>query len=131
LGVAYVIEDKARFAPVAERVEHRKETAPLIETFFTWAKATEAKLSAKSALAEAFRYTIKRREALTRFVTDGRLEADNNIAENAMRKIALGRRNYLFAGSDSGGERAASIYTLVASAKLNVSVRSGTPVGLL
>jgi transposase len=115
-GAGDVIEDKARFAPVAERVEHRKETAPLIEAFFTWVKATEAKLSAKSALAEAFRYTIKRREALTRFVTDGRLEADNNIAENAMRKIALGRRNYLFAGSDSGGERAASIYTLVASA---------------
>ena len=69
----------------AERVEHRKETAPLIEAFFTWTKATEAKLSAKSALAEAFRYTIKRREALTRFVTDGRLEADNNIAKNAMR----------------------------------------------
>jgi transposase len=114
-----VIEDKARFAAVAERVEHRKETVPLIEAFFTWAKATEAKLSAKSALAEAFRYTIKRREALTRFITDGRLEAVNNIAENAMRKIALGRRNYLFAGSDSGGERAASIYTLVASAKLN------------
>jgi transposase len=119
IAAIYVIEDKARFAPVAERVEHRKETAPLIEAFFTWAKATEARLSAKSALAEAFRYTIKRREALTRFVTDGRLEADNNIAENAMRKIALGRRNYLFAGSDSGGERAACIYTLVASAKLN------------
>jgi len=119
IAAIYVIEDKARFAPVAERVEHRKETAPLIEAFFTWTKATEARLSAKSALAEAFRYTIKRREALTRFVTDGRLEADNNIAENAMRKIALGRRNYLFAGSDSGGERAACIYTLVASAKLN------------
>ena len=119
IAAIYVIEDKARFAPVAERVEHRAETAPLIAAFFTWAKATEGKLSAKSALAEAFRYTIKRREALTRFVTDGRLEADNNIAENGMRKIALGRRNYLFAGSDSGGERAASIYTLVASATLN------------
>jgi hypothetical protein len=114
-----VIEDKARFALVAERVEHRKETAPLLDAFFTWAKATEAKLSAKSPLAEAFRYTIKRREALTRFVTDGRLEADNNIAENAMRKIALGRRNFLSAGSDSGGERAASIYTLVMTARLN------------
>src|SRR5277367_783774 len=87
IAAIYVIEDKARFAPVAERVEHRAETAPLIEAFFTWAKATEARLSAKSALAEAFRYTIKRREAITRFVTDGRLEADNNIAENAMRKI--------------------------------------------
>jgi transposase len=119
IAAVYVIEDKARFAPAGERVEHRKETAPLLDAFFAWAKATEAKLSAKSALAEAFRYTIKRREALTRFVTDGRLEADNNIAENAMRKIALGRKNYLFAGSDSGGERAASIYTILASAKLN------------
>jgi len=94
IAAVYGVEAKAQFAPVAERVEHRKETAPLLDAFFTWAKATEAKLSAKSALAEAFRYTIKRREALTRFVTDGRLEADNNIAENAMRKIALGRRNY-------------------------------------
>jgi transposase len=119
IAAVYGIEDKARFAPVAERVEHRKATASLLDAFFAWAKATEVKLSAKSALAEGFRYTIKRREALTRFVTDGRLEADNNIAENAMRKIALGRRNYLFAGSDSGGERAASIYTLVGSARLN------------
>jgi transposase len=119
IAAVYVIEDKARFAPAAERVEHRKETALLLDAFFPWAMATEAKLSAKSALAEAFRYMIKRREALTRFATDGRLEADNNIAENAMRTIALGRRNYLFAGSDSGGERAASIYTLVASAKLS------------
>ena len=78
-----------------------------------------AKLSAKSELAEAFRYTIKRRDALTRFVTDGRLEVDNNIAENAMRGIALGRKNYLFAGSDTGGERAAAIYTIVQTAKLN------------
>ena len=119
IAAVYVIEEKARFAPTAERVEHRKETAPLIEAFFTWAKATEARLSAKSALAEAFRYTIKRREALTRFVTDGRLEADNNIAENAMRGIALGRKNYLFAGSDTGGDRAASMYTIVQTAKLN------------
>jgi transposase len=119
IAAVYVIEDKARFAPAAERVEHRKETAPLLEAFFAWATATGARLSAKSALAEAFRYILKRREALMRFVTDGRLEADNNIAENAMRKIALGRRNYLFAGSDSGGERAASIYTLVGTARLN------------
>jgi transposase len=119
IAAIYVIEGKARFAPVAERVEHRKQTAPLLDAFFAWAEATEKKLSAKSPLAEALRYTIKRREALTRFVTDGRLEVDNNIAENAMRKIALGRRNFLFAGSDSGGERAASIYTLVMTARLN------------
>ena len=119
IAAVYAIEDKARFAPAAERVEHRKATASLLEAFFVWADATVGKLSGKLELAKAFRYTITRREALTRFVTDGRLEADNNVAENAMRGIALGRRNYLFAGSNSGGERAAAIYTLVATAKLN------------
>jgi transposase len=119
IAAVYAIEDKARFAPASERVEHRKETASLLDAFFVWVGATVVKLSGKLELAKAFRYIITRREALTRFVTDGRLEADNNVAENAMRSIALGRKNYLFAGSDSGGERAASIYTLVASAKLN------------
>ena len=119
IAAIYAIEDKARFAPAAERVAHRAETAPLLDAFFAWAEKTVAKLSAKSELAEAFRYTIKRRDALSRFVTDGRLEVDNNIAENAMRGIALGRKNYLFAGSDAGGERAAAIYTIVQTAKLN------------
>jgi len=119
IAAIYVIEAKAAFAPAAERVALRTETAPLLEAFFAWAEATVAKLSAKSALAIAFRYTITRREALCRFVTDGRLEVDNNIAENAMRIIALGRKNFLFAGSDTGGDRAASIYTIVQTAKLN------------
>jgi transposase len=119
IAAVYAIEDKARFAPAAERVEHRRETAPLLDKFFVWAKATVGKLSGKLELAKAFRYTIDRREALTRFITDGRLEVDNNVAENAMRGIALGRKNYLFAGSDAGGERAAAIYTLVTTAKLN------------
>lgn len=119
IAAVYAIEDKARFAPAAERVEHRKATASRLDAFFVWVDATVGKLSGKLELAKAFRYTITRREALTRFVTDGRLEADNNVAENAMRGIALGRRNYLFAGSNSGGERAAAIYTLVATAKLN------------
>jgi transposase len=119
IATIYAIEDKARFAPAAERVKHRRETAPLLDKFFDWSKATAVKLSGNLELAKAFRYMIDRREALTRFVTDGRLEVDNNVAENAMRSIALGRKNYLFCGSDSGGERAASIYTLVATAKLN------------
>lgn len=119
IAAFYSIETKARLASPDERVAHRSETAALLEAFFIWADATVTKLSAKSALAEAFRYTIKRRNALTRFVTDGRLEADNNIAENAMRGIALGRKNYLFAGSDAGGDRAASLYTIVQTAKLN------------
>jgi len=65
------------------------------------------------------RYTIKRRTALTRFATDARLEADNNIAENAMRGIAVGRHDWLFAGSHSGGERAAAMYSILQTAKLN------------
>jgi transposase len=119
IAAVYAIEDKARFAPAAERVEHRKETASLLNAFFVWVGATVGKLSGKLELAKAFRYIITRREALTRFISDGRLEADNNVAENAMRIVAIGRKNYLFAGSDSGGERAAAIYTLVATAKLN------------
>jgi transposase len=119
IGALYGIEEKARFAPPAERLTHRTGTGPLLEAFFDWADGAVAKLSAKSALAEAFRYTIKRREALTRFVTDARLEIDNNIAENALRAIALGRKNYLFAGSDTGGDRAAAIYTIMHTAKLN------------
>ncbi len=100
-------------------MELRREAAPLLDAFFDWADATVTKLSAKSTLADAFRYAINRREALSRFIADGRLEIDNNIAENAMRCIAVGRKVYLFAGSDAGGDRAASIYTLVQSAKLN------------
>ena len=119
IAAIYAVEARAAFAPPPERVELRRETAPLLDAFFGWAEATAAKLSAKSNLAEAFRYAINRREALSRFVTDGRLEVDNNIAENAMRCIALGRKNYLFAGSDTGGDRAAAIYTIVQTAKMN------------
>jgi transposase len=119
IAAFYEIEAKARFAPPDERLEHRVGTAPLLTAFFGWAEKVVTKLSAKSDLAEAFRYTIKRREALSRFLTDARLEIDNNIAENAMRGIALGRKNYLFAGSDVGGERAATMYTIMQTAKLN------------
>jgi transposase len=119
IAAVYGIEAKARFVPAEERVGHRAATAPLLDAFFEWAGETRGKLSAKSGLADAFRYTIKRRDALTRFITDGRLEADNNIAENAMRGVALGRKNYLFAGSDTGGDRAASMYTIMQTVKLN------------
>ena len=115
----YAIEDQARFAPPAERRAHRAATIPLLEAFFAWAQATERKLSARSELAQALRYIITRRTALTRFATDARLEADNNIAENAIRGIALGRRNWLFAGSHSGGEHAAAMYSILQTAKLN------------
>ena len=119
IALIYAIEDRARFAPPAERLVHRADTIPLVDAFFAWAETTERKLSARSGLAEALRYMIKRRIALSRFATDARLEADNNIAENAIRPIALGRRNWLFAGSNSGGERAAAMYSILQTAKLN------------
>ena len=115
----YAIEDKARFAPPDERLAHRTAIIPLLDAFFTWAQTAERKLAARSELAQALRYSIKRRTALTRFATDARLEADNNIAENAIRCIALGRRNWLFAGSHSGGERTAAMYSILQTAKLN------------
>jgi hypothetical protein len=73
----------------------------------------------KSALAEAFRYALVRWEALRRYVEEGHVEIDNNAAERALRAVAIGRKNYLFAGSDAGGERAAAIYSLIGTAKLN------------
>ena len=91
IALIYAIENKARFAPPAERLAHRAATIPLLDAFFAWAQTTERKLSSRSALAEALRYMIKRRTALSRFATDARLEADNNIAENAIRCIAMRR----------------------------------------
>ena len=85
----------------------------------TWLEATLAKLSAKSDTAAAIRYALSRWPALTRYTDDGHLEIDNNAAERALRVVALGRKNYLFCGSNAGGERAAAIYSLLGSAKLN------------
>jgi len=76
-------------------------------------------LSAKSDTAGAIRYALSHWRALTRYVDDGLLEIDNSAAERALRAVAVGRKNYLFFGADSGGERAASFYTLIGTAKLN------------
>ena len=77
------------------------------------------KLSRKSAAAMAIQYALGRWTALTQYCQNGLVEIDNNAAERALRAVAIGRKNYLFAGSDTGGERAAAIYTLIGSAKLN------------
>jgi transposase len=78
-----------------------------------------SKLSRKSDVAAAIHYALNRWTALTRYVADGQIEIDNNAAERALRVVALGRKNFLFAGSDAGGERAAAVYSLLGSAKLN------------
>ena len=76
-------------------------------------------LSGRSELAGAFRYMLARWTALTRALDDGRLALDNNPAERALRGVAVGRKNYLFAGSDRGAQRAAALYSLIGTAKLN------------
>ena len=82
-------------------------------------KASLSKLSKKSEVTVAIHYALGRWTPLLRYCDDGRLEIDNNAAERALRAVALGRKNYLFAGSDAGGERAAVVYSLLGSAKLN------------
>ncbi|MGC1456681.1 MAG: transposase, partial [Steroidobacteraceae bacterium] len=84
-----------------------------------WLHAVLTTLSKKSELASAIRYALSRWPALTRYRDDGRLEIDNTAAERALRVVALGRKNWLFAGSDDGGERAAVIYSILGTAKLN------------
>lgn len=120
IGALYAIESDIRGKPPDERCAVRQARAgPLIADLHAWLIATVRKLSKKSELAGAIRYALSRWEALCRYRDDGRAELDNNTAERALRAIALGRKNHLFAGADSGGERAAGIYSLIGSAKLN------------
>jgi hypothetical protein len=120
IGALYAIEKEIRGRTPEQRREIRNERArPLLESLKQWLEATRCKLSRKSDTALAVRYALGRWEALLRYVDDGRIEIDNNAAERALRTVALGRKNYLFAGSDAGGERAAAIYSLIGTAKLN------------
>ncbi len=120
IGALYGIEREIRGQTADRRKEVRQARAkPLLDQFHRWLEQKLATLSAKSGTAAAIRYALSRWRALTRYVDDGLIEIDNSSAERALRAVALGRRNYLFAGADSGGHRAANIYTLVGSAKLN------------
>jgi transposase len=120
IGALYEIEKEIRGRPPEERREIRAARArPLLESLKQWLEATLCKLSRKSDTALAVRYALGRWEALLRYCEDGHIEIDNNSAERALRTVALGRKNYLFAGSDAGGERAAALYSLIGTAKLN------------
>lgn len=120
IAALYVIEGEIRGRPPDERKQVRSTRArPLLESLRQWFEATLPKLSRKSDTTAAIRYALSRWEALVRYCDDGRIEIDNNAAERSLRAVALGRKNYLFAGSDRGGERAAAIYSLIGSAKLN------------
>jgi len=120
IAALYGIEKEIRGRPPDERCKVRQERSQLLlASLRQWFEATLPKLSRKSDTTAAIRYALTRWEALTRFCENGNIEIDNNAAERALRGVALGRKNYLFAGSDSGGERAAVIYSFIGSAKLN------------
>jgi transposase len=104
----------------AHRLELRRHhAAPLVKSFEDWMRAERAGLSRHNSVAKAMDYMLTRWSAFTRFLEDGRICLTNNAAERALRCVAVGRRNWTFCGSDRGGERAAAMYTLIATAKLN------------
>ncbi|HSW24510.1 MAG TPA: IS66 family transposase, partial [Burkholderiaceae bacterium] len=120
IAALYAVEADIRGKPPDERRRVRQARAgPLLEELHAWLSAMVGRVSAKSEIAAAIGYSLTRWKALTRYVDDGRIEIDNNAAERALRGVSLGRKNYLFMGSDAGGERAAAIYSLVETAKLN------------
>lgn len=120
IGALYGIETSIRGRSPPEHLAVREARArPLLISLHDWLQETLRGLSQKSALAEAIRYALRLWPALIRYAGDGRIEIDNNAAERSLRAIAVGRKNYLFAGSDAGGERAAAIYSLIGSARLN------------
>ena len=120
IAALYAIEKEIRGRPPDERKQIRAARAqPLLDSLKAWFKGSLSKLSKKSDVTVAIHYALGRWTQLLRYVDDGHLEIDNNAAERALRAVALGRKNYLFAGSDAGGERAAAMYSLLGSAKLN------------
>lgn len=119
IGALYEIEAHIRGKPPDERKAVRQaRAAPLLKELYDCLRATARKVSKKSAIAGAIGYTLSLWTALTRYADDGSIEIDNNPVERELRAVALGRKNFLFAGSDAGGERAAAFYSLIGTAKL-------------
>lgn len=120
IGELYDIETGVRGKPPDVRLRVRQEQAkPKIEALHDWLEDQHRRLPRKGTPAAAVRYVLARWPALSRYLNDGTIEIDNNAAERAIRPICLGRKNWLFAGSDAGGERAAAILSLIETAKLN------------
>ena len=120
IAALYAIEDDIRGRPPDQRQQVRQtRTRPLLGSLHDWFEVSLTKLSRKSDTTAAIRYALTLWPALTRYCDDGHLEIDNNTAERSLRAVTLGRKNYMFAGSDAGGERAAILYSLIGSAKLN------------
>jgi len=120
IAALYAVEAQIRGQPPdVRRHERQARAGPLLDELRAWLTQTLQRVSARSSLAKAIGYVLTRWQALTRYRDDGRIEIDNSAAERALRGVALGRNNYLFMGSDAGGERAAAVYSLIETAKLN------------
>jgi transposase len=120
IDVLFAIEREISGLAPQQRVGVRPERSrPLVTALESWLREQRARVSKNSETGKAIEYSLKRWAALTRFLDDGRLCMTNNAAERELRAIAVGRRNWTFAGSDEGGRRAAALYTLIATAKLN------------
>ena len=117
---AYDIEREAKELKPDERKDIRQQqTRPVLDALHQWMLLQRQKVPDGSATAKALDYSLRRWEALTRFVDDGRLPIDNNWIENQIRPIAIGRNNWLFAGSLRAGQRAAAVMSLIQSARMN------------
>jgi transposase len=120
IGELFAIEREISGRTPEQRLTVRRQRSlPLLDALKLFLDTALARISRKSSLAQAIRYATTRWEPLSRFTGDGRLELSNNAAERAIRPLSLGRKNYLFAGSDTGGQRAAVIYTLIETARMN------------
>ena len=116
----YQVEAEITGLPAPERLAQRQaRSKPLLADLRTWMEAQRRRASGKTVLGKALQYALTRWEALARYAEDGRLAIDNNLAERLLRGIAISRKNFLFVGSDAGGDRAAILYTLIETAKLN------------
>jgi transposase len=120
IAALYAIEADIRGQTAEQRQQVRQQRSrPLVEAMHAWLTDLLGRLSGRSTLAQAIRYTLNHWKGLIRFLDDGRFELDTNIVERAMRPVALGRKNALFAGADSGGKHWAMVATLIQTAKLN------------
>lgn len=120
IGQLYAIEASVRGElPPSRRAVRQAQARPLLEDLLAWLEAQSRRVSRKSGISEAIQYGLNHWQALVCYAEDGRIEIDNNAAERALRAVALGRKNFLFGGSDAGGERAAALYSLIGTAKLN------------
>lgn len=120
IGTLYAIESEIRGSPAEERLTARKaRSIPLMQSLYDWIQQQMCTLSRHSDTEKACAYLLKQRDALNEYCRNGWVEIDNNLCENALRVVVLGRRNYMFFVSDGGGNSAAIMYNLIGSCKLN------------